>query len=112
MKAITRTRYGSPDVLGFDDVDAPTPATGQVLVRVDAASVNRGDALEIRGWPQTTTSPFSLRVCVFERINWIVARQFWMPCMEGYEMKLPVSATSWNLPAPMRRITRRSWPKG
>lgn len=51
MKAITRTRYGSPDVLGFDDVDAPTPATGQVLVRVDAASVNRGDALEIRGWP-------------------------------------------------------------
>lgn len=61
MKAITRSRYGSPEVLGFDDVEAPTPAAGQVLVRVDAASVNRGDTLELRGWPLLARLSYGVR---------------------------------------------------
>ena len=51
MKAITRERFGSPDVLQFQNVERPAIPTGHVLVAVDAAGVNRGDALELRGWP-------------------------------------------------------------
>lgn len=51
MKAITRERFGSPDVLRFQDIERPAIPTGHVLVDIDAAGVNRGDALELRGWP-------------------------------------------------------------
>jgi len=40
MKAIVHCEYGSPDVLTLVDVEKPTPADNQVLVRVRAASVN------------------------------------------------------------------------
>ncbi len=43
MKAIVCTGYGSPDVLMLEDVKKPTPAAGEVLVKVYAASVNAGD---------------------------------------------------------------------
>ena len=51
MKAITRDRFGSPDVLTFQDIDRPPVPADNVLVEVNAAGVNRGDALEMRGWP-------------------------------------------------------------
>jgi len=40
MKAIVHERYGPPDVLELRDVDMPTIADDQVLLRVHAASVN------------------------------------------------------------------------
>ena len=40
MKAVVYTRYGSPDVLRFTDVDKPTPKDNQVLVKVQAVSLN------------------------------------------------------------------------
>ena len=43
MKAAVRDRYGPPDVVEVKDVERPTPADDQVLVRVHAASVNRAD---------------------------------------------------------------------
>jgi NADPH:quinone reductase-like Zn-dependent oxidoreductase len=43
MKAAVRYRYGSPDVVQVVDVDRPVPTDDQVLVRVQAASVNRAD---------------------------------------------------------------------
>ena len=43
MKAAQQFRYGSPDVVELRDIERPTPAEGQVLVRVRAASVNRAD---------------------------------------------------------------------
>jgi NADPH:quinone reductase-like Zn-dependent oxidoreductase len=43
MKAALRTRYGSPDVVEVHDVDEPVPGDGQIVVRVQAASVNRAD---------------------------------------------------------------------
>ncbi len=51
MKAIRYHRYGSPDVLNFED--APMPAVGDqdVLVRVRAASVNPLDWHFMRGIP-------------------------------------------------------------
>ena len=43
MKAITYTRYGSPDVLGLEEVAKPSPRTNEVLVKICAASVNAYD---------------------------------------------------------------------
>ena len=43
MRAAVRDRYGPPDVVELREVDRPTPADGEVLVRVRAASVNRAD---------------------------------------------------------------------
>ena len=50
-RAITRDRFGSADVLSLRDIDRPQIPAGSVLVDVHAAGVNRGDALEMRGWP-------------------------------------------------------------
>ena len=43
MKAAVQDRYGTLDVVRLTDVDRPAPADDQVLVRVQAASVNRAD---------------------------------------------------------------------
>ncbi len=44
MKAAIRERYGRPeDVVELRDIDLPTPVDDQVLVRVQAASINRAD---------------------------------------------------------------------
>ena len=43
MKAIVQETYGSADVLELRDVDRPTPGAGEVLVRVHAAGISRGD---------------------------------------------------------------------
>jgi len=48
MKAIVHCEYGGPEVLTLADVEKPTPADNQVLVKVRAASVNPLD-LTIRG---------------------------------------------------------------
>ncbi len=47
MKAIVRTRYGQPDVIEVKDVEKPTPADNQVLVRVHAASLNKADLYDL-----------------------------------------------------------------
>src|SRR5580765_7292459 len=43
MQAAIRDRYGPPGVVRLAEIDRPTPADDQVLVRVRAASVNRAD---------------------------------------------------------------------
>jgi NADPH:quinone reductase-like Zn-dependent oxidoreductase len=44
MKAIRIHQFGDSDeVLRYEDVDVPEPQTGQVLIKVDAASLNRAD---------------------------------------------------------------------
>jgi NADPH:quinone reductase len=45
MKAVQVTEFGSPDVLIYQTLDTPTPAAGEVLVRVEAASVNFADLM-------------------------------------------------------------------
>src|SRR5688572_23881992 len=56
MKAIVRHRYGSPDVLQYEDLEKPTPLDAQVLIRVRAASVNPLDWHFMRG------TPYSIRM--------------------------------------------------
>jgi NADPH:quinone reductase-like Zn-dependent oxidoreductase len=54
IKAIVRTRYGSPDVLQVKEVERPVPGDDEVLVRVHAASVNASDWHAMRGKPIRT----------------------------------------------------------
>ncbi|MGQ0429425.1 MAG: NAD(P)-dependent alcohol dehydrogenase [Gammaproteobacteria bacterium] len=51
MKAVVRRCYGPPDVLAFEEIEKPTPADNQLLVRVHAASVNPADWHYVRGEP-------------------------------------------------------------
>ena len=44
-------RYGPPEMLRVEDVATPSPATGQVLVRVASTSVNLSDWECLRGSP-------------------------------------------------------------
>ena len=51
MQAVVYTRYGSPDVLRFTEVQTPTPKANEVLVKVRAVSLNGSDWEALRGKP-------------------------------------------------------------
>jgi NADPH:quinone reductase-like Zn-dependent oxidoreductase len=60
MKAIVQDRYGDLDVLDFKDIDQPVPTDNQVLVRVHAAAVGKGDWLTVRGLPYVARLRYGL----------------------------------------------------
>lgn len=51
MRAVVHDRYGGPEVLHVADVPTPSPAAGQVLVRIAATSINLSDWEGLRGSP-------------------------------------------------------------
>lgn len=51
MKAVTRTQYGSPEILEVKEIERPTPKKGEVLIRVHATTVNRTDCGILLGKP-------------------------------------------------------------
>jgi NADPH:quinone reductase-like Zn-dependent oxidoreductase len=51
MKAAVRDGFGSPDVVELREIEKPTPADDEVLVRVRAASVNPADWYDVTGTP-------------------------------------------------------------
>ena len=51
MKAAVRDRFGSPDVVELREIEKPTPADDEVLVRVRAASVSPADWYSVTGRP-------------------------------------------------------------
>ncbi len=51
MQAIVYTRYGSPDVLQLQEVAKPTPTDDEVLIKLQAVSLNRSDWEGLIGKP-------------------------------------------------------------
>ena len=49
MQAVMISRPGPPEVLSIGETNPPAPNTGEVLVRVRAAGVNRADVLQRQG---------------------------------------------------------------
>lgn len=56
MKAIVYHEYGSLDVLKLEEVQKPTPADNQLLIKVYAVSINRSD------WEGLTGKPLYARI--------------------------------------------------
>jgi NADPH:quinone reductase-like Zn-dependent oxidoreductase len=56
LKAIVYTQYGSPDVLRLQEVEKPSPKDDEVLVKIQAASVNALD------WHLLTADIFLVRL--------------------------------------------------
>ena len=48
MRAVVHDRYGPPEVLRVAEVEQPVPEEDEVLVRVHASTVTRGDAMGVR----------------------------------------------------------------
>src|SRR6476646_9767113 len=59
MKAMTRDRYGSADVLALDDIAMPVAGDGEVLIRVRAAGVGPDV------WHLLTGLPYLVRLMGF-----------------------------------------------
>ena len=51
MHAIVRRRYGTPDVLKYEEIERPVPGDEDVLVRVLAAGASVGDHIIVTGKP-------------------------------------------------------------
>ena len=47
MKAIVVRHYGGPEAVRLEDIDRPSPAAGEVLVKVHAVTVNRTRDLDV-----------------------------------------------------------------
>jgi NADPH:quinone reductase-like Zn-dependent oxidoreductase len=61
MRAIVHDRYGSPEVLRPTELEEPVVGDREVLVRVQAASVNPADWHLVRGEPRIARLSFGLR---------------------------------------------------
>ena len=56
MRAIVHHKYGSSEALNLEEIPKPTAGDNEVLVRVQAASVNAGH------WHLMRADPFLLRL--------------------------------------------------
>lgn len=61
MHALVQPEYGSPDVLRLEEVETPSIGDDDVLVRVHAASVCKGDVHLLTGKPYLVRLGFGLR---------------------------------------------------
>ncbi len=51
MRAARYESYGAPEAIHIEDIETPTPADGELLVRVRAATVNRTDCAILAAHP-------------------------------------------------------------
>jgi NADPH:quinone reductase-like Zn-dependent oxidoreductase len=59
MRAVVHDRYGPPEVLRVAEVERSVPKEDEVLVRVHASTVTRGDAMGVRGVEYRFTRVFT-----------------------------------------------------
>jgi len=59
MRAVAHDRYGPPEVLRVAEVERPVPKEDEVLVRVHASTVTRGDAMGVRSEEYRFTRAFT-----------------------------------------------------
>ncbi len=76
MKAIILTDFGAPDVLQLQAVPQPVPQANEVLVRVQATSVNFGDLL-VRNFKSVSPRQFSMPAL------------FWIPTRLSFGIRKP-----------------------
>lgn len=60
MKVAQLHEYGGPDVLVYEDAPKPKPAAGEVLIKVESASVNFADVVRRNNdpYPYSSSLPF------------------------------------------------------
>ena len=75
MKAVVYYKYGSPDVLKYEEIEKPTAGDNEVLIRVRAASVNPLDWHFMRGTPYFLRMMTGLRKPKDKRLGVDVAGQ-------------------------------------
>ena len=116
MRAITIPEPGGPDALVLDEVPAPEPAAGEVLIDVAAAGVNRADVMQRLGhYPPPPGASELPGLEVSGRVIAVGdAVQQWQPGDEvcalldggGYAERV-VAPAGQVLPVPARRLPRR-----
>jgi NADPH:quinone reductase-like Zn-dependent oxidoreductase len=57
MRAIVIHRYGPPDVLSYEEIADPQPGTGEIRIRIHAATVNRVLDVSLRAGKETAREP-------------------------------------------------------
>lgn len=68
MKAVVYEKYGSPDVLELKEIEKPVPKDNEVLIKVRAALVTKGDC-EIRSFEIPNMIWLLLRIFLFGLIK-------------------------------------------
>ena len=76
MKAIGYTEYGPPDVLQLKEVEKPSPKDNEVLIRIQAVSVNYGDIVA-RNFGNTPAREFNMPLL------------FWLPAKIAFGLNKP-----------------------
>ena len=61
MKAVVRGKFGSPDVLSFEEIEQPSLTDDAVLVRVRATSANPADWYAMMGTPLIARPTMGMR---------------------------------------------------
>lgn len=105
MKAVRFHSTGGPEVLVYEDVPDPTPADGEVLIRIEAVGLNFADVMRRRGddYPEPSPPPFTLGgevagtiAAVGEGVSWLNVGDavFATPGAGGYAQYISVPAVT------------------
>ena len=77
MKAIVLTKYGSPDGLQLIEIEKPTPKDNEVLIKIHAATITKGDCeLRTLKFPLWLAIPLRIYMGFITPRNIILGQEF------------------------------------